>query len=502
MDTSHIKKATKHTLTNEIATRQSDPNFYGALSFLPNPDTVLRNLGKSWEAFDAIYGDAHVMGELRSIRSGMLSFEYRLNAASDDAQDVRAKELCDQVLKHKPAPGMTWSDVIWNMAKSIFFGFAVHEVIWQRQGNFLIPGLVLDKPQRRFVFGTENELRLRTRENLMNGEELGDKKWLLTRHMPSYDNPYGIAVFSACFWPYIFKHNGFKYFAKFCEKYGIPWAIGKLPMGTDKTVQDEMLANLVSMIEDAVATIPSDGSVELLEHLHSGQLVHERLIQVCNSEMSKALTSQTLATEVQDKGARAVSETHREREQSVNESDRETICDTFNQLFAWITELNISGAQPPKFEFYEEAEARKEWVEVLTGANSLVDIPKQFAHDRLQIPMPKDGEEVLPKTNSKPPTAQPEFSTCPHCGEAHDFNAQDDEFEQLISNASDQADTIITDMAGPIKQLLISYEKDGKSMKDFQDALVQMYPGIDENRLADHTRDVLLLGLLQGMDDA
>jgi len=394
------------------------------------------------------------------------------------------------------------------MTLSTFKGYAVHEVTWKRDGQFLLPHSVLDKPNRRFVYGTNNELRLRSKNSMYEGEALGDKKWLVTRHMPSYENPYGVAVFSSCFWPYIFKHNGFKYFSKFCERFGIPWVIGKYPMGAEKDKQDEMLDNLAAMVEDAIAVIPDDGSVELLSSKTGGQLPQERLIQICNSEMSKALTSQTLATEIQGEGSRAASETHREREQSVNESDRETICDTMNQFFSWITEINIPGAKPPKFEFYEEADAQKEFAEFFESANTLIDIPLSHIHDRLQIPQPKDGEEVLPKSTrqAKPnkapnPGQESEFSSCPHCGGEHDFTQADDDLNNLVDQSVDGADQIIEQMPKPIQQLLADFEKDGKSLQDFQDALVKMYPGIDTDRLAEHTRDVMLLGMLQGMDE-
>ena len=120
--------------------------------------------------------------------------------------------------------------------------------------------------------------------------------------------------------------------------------------------------------------------------------------------------------------------------------------------------------------------------------------------------MPKEGEEVIerrapqvnPGLNQDP---NPEFSTCPNCGGTHDFNQHDDDLNKLVDQSVDGADQIIEQMANPIKTLLADFEKDGKSLQDFQDTLVKMYPGIDSDRLAEHTRDVLLLGMLQGMDE-
>jgi len=504
MDNADIQKTakSKKALSQEIASRHTDPNFYAALSYLPNPDEVLRKLGKSQEVFDAITTDAHVMGELRSVRAGLIRYEYRLQAASEDPADIRALELCEQYMKNRPAPGMQWIDAFWNMSQGVFRGYAVHEIVWKKQDQFLLPEKVIDRPQRRFVFSTENELRLKTRDNMMEGVELGDYKWLLTRHMPSFTNPYGVALFSSCFWPYTFKHNGFKYFVKFCEKYGMPWALGKYPIGTPEPEQKQLLEGLQQMVEDAVGTAPEGGSIELIEAKHSGKPVQALLVDVCNREISKALTSQTLATEIQGEGSRAASETHREREESVNESDRILICDTMNQLFTWITELNIANANPPIFEFYEETEVSTEMVDMIDKARKFMPVPLTFAQERLQIPAPQDGEEVLtgggepappPDPNQPPP---PEFA-CPGCGQAHDFN-QHDTTTALSKQAAEGADEIIESLTDEVRDLLDK----SNTLQEFRDGLTKLYTDIDETKLGEYSAMALMTGMLQGMEEA
>ncbi|MBI3771423.1 MAG: DUF935 family protein [Gammaproteobacteria bacterium] len=499
MNTTDLKNASRQNLAREIATRDTDPNFFSALTVLPNPDTVLRRLGKADEAFDAIISDAHVMGELRVIRSALLGFEWRLQAGGETPADVRALELCEQFMKVRPASGLRWPDVLWNMAQAVFRGYQAHEVVWARQDQYLMPSAVVDRPSRRFAFDINNTLRLKTRSQPMLGEELGPYKWLLTRHMPSHDNPYGVALYSSCLWPYTFKHSGFRYFVKFCEKYGIPWAIGKYPPGTSQADQDALADALARMVEDAVAAIPDNGTVELLESSSSGQLVHERLIDISNREMSKALTSQTLATEIQGQGSRAAADTHRGREQDVNESDRTIVADTMSELFAWITEINIAGAQPPRFEFYEEADARQDWVEAIDKARGYINIPAAWAHERLQIPMPQEGEDVLPRTAAAPAMPQ-QFSShsCPHC--SHDFaaDAGGDAIDRLADQAATEADNIIADMAAPIRELLNQVE----TLEQFRDGLVKLYPKIDDQRLGELTQQALMVGMLKGVDDA
>ena len=502
VDIGRVASTSRRVLANEIATRTTDPHFFAGLQVLPNPDRVLRKLGKDQQVYDDIFGDAHVLGDLRSVRSALLGFEWRLMPGSDDPASTRALELCERVMAMPPAPAMQWSDVIWAMGCAVFRGYAVHEIVWQREGNEIVPVKVVDRPQRRFKFGIENELRLITRDHMVDGIPLGDKKWLLTRHMASFDNPYGVAVFSACFWPYIFKHAGVKYLAKFCEKYGIPWAIGKYPAGTPDIEQKALADRLAEMVEDGVAAIPDTGEVELLEHKQSGQLVHERLINLCNRELSKALTSQTLSGDLTDVGARAASDTHREREISVNQSDRAIIEYSINQLLQWITELNVANATSPTFQFFEEASANTDMVEMLAGAREIVPLSRQEVYDRLQLSEPEDEADTIGTDVPRGSFPPPEFSKCPHCGAAHDFaQADDDPISAFVAAAATMADDAMQLLPEPAQKLLEEIERSGGTLTDFQARLPELWPAIDETRVGELTELVVMTGFLQGMDE-
>ncbi len=441
-----LKKAAKNLLGSEIASRTTDPNFYGVLQFLPNPDKILREIGKSQEVFDAIVTDAHVIGELRPMRANVITYNWRILPGGDKPEDQRAFELAQKVYSQRPAPLMGWPDVFWNMHEAILRGQRVHEVVWELQDGLQVPVKVIDRPNHRFVYGIDNELRLRNRENIMNGVPVDEYKFLVSRHMPSYDNPYGVALLSSCFWPYTFKHSGFRFFVKFCEKYGIPWAVGKYPTGTGTKEINALADSLARMVEDAVAAIPDNGSVELIGVKSSGDLPQERLIQVCNAEMSKCLNSQTLATEINGPGSYAAAQTHRDREQGNGAADRKIVEDSNNELLTWLTVLNFAGAAAPLFEFYDEAEARKDWVEVFSGVRAFLDVPVKFAHERLQIPEPVDGEAVLPKSVAPavPPRTPVNFKP-------NDFAVGTDVDPSPVTAMANQ---LAVDAADPVKQMI------------------------------------------------
>ena len=94
---------------------------------------------------------------------------------------------------------------------------------------------------------------------------------------------------------------------QFTEKYGAPWVIGKHPRGTQDKEADDLLDKLEAMVQDAVAVIPDDSSVEIKEAAgKAGSAeVYERLLHFCRSEVSIALLGQNQTTEANSNRASA-----------------------------------------------------------------------------------------------------------------------------------------------------------------------------------------------------
>ena len=384
---------------HEIAGVETDPWYRNLWTRLPNPDTVLRRLRRDQEIYDQILLDAHVMGEMRAIRAGLLDYEWRIVPGDDSRAGRRAADLAREVMARAPTRLGEWSDTLWTIAGAVWRGYAVHEVVWARDGMAMMPATIVDRPNRRIVFLPSGEPRLLTQAAPYDGVPIPDRSLLITRHMASYDNPYGVAVLSSVFWPYVFKHSGYRYFTTFCERFGIPWLVGKVPAGLYESRADDMEEKLAAMVRHAIAVVPEDTEVDTIDFQQrvGGQLPQERLIAQCNREISKALTSQTLASEHTGEGSRAATETHRAREQAVNMSDRALVSATLNRLFRWVTDVNVGVDAPgPRHEFYEESSAQTEWAEVYETARHYLPIPAAEAYERLGITPPEGGEDVLP----------------------------------------------------------------------------------------------------------
>lgn len=397
-----LMRIAKTPTMTEIAGRNTDPRFYAAMTILPNPDPILRRAGKSDEVFDAIQADAHVIGELRAIKADFLRFQHKIVAGGENPADVQAFELCQKVLANEPAAYTRWPDVFWSIAQSTFRGLSVQEIVWQKYGDVFIPREILDRPKRRFVFNGQGELKVLTREQPWFGLPAERLYFLVDRHMPSYDNPYGVALLSSCFWPYTFKHAGFRWFVKFCERFGIPFPKGTYPVGASEESKKALEDALENLLEAGYAALEEGSDITLMEATatRSGKLPQGELIDVCNAEMSKALTSQTLATETRgNSGSRAASQTHMERASDVNEGDRDRIICTLNELWKLITLINFGpDVAPPQSQFEGDTEATLERAQVYGIFTELGGSPSRRAMANelgIELADPKDEGDVL-----------------------------------------------------------------------------------------------------------
>lgn len=332
-------------LSDEIATRKRSINFYSLGSYLPDPDIVLRKQGKDVKIYRELFCDPHVFACIQSRKAGVLSLEWEINRGLDRTKDA---ELVEDLLKK-----LDIHKLINDILDATLFGFQPIEIIWKKIGNYVLPIELKAKPSEWFCFDEENLLKFRTKEHYW-GEELPPKKFLCPQNNPSYDNPYGERVLSRVFWPVTFKKGGLKFWVVFTEKYGIPHLIGKHPRGATKEETDNLADLLEEMIQDAIAVIPDDSSVEIQEaNKSSSAEIFEKLIDKMNSEISKAILGQTLTTEIGATGSYAASNTHMAVRQDIIDADKKLVEKTINQLIQWIYEINFANAEVPVFELYE-----------------------------------------------------------------------------------------------------------------------------------------------------
>ena len=339
-----------HYLTEEIVSRENQNALLRYIGMLPNPDKILSRTGKTIDSYRDLKNDPHLWACIQSRKSGLLSLEYELepNGASQSVVgniNRMFSELDVQQIER-------------DILEAPLFGFQPLEIIWKLDGDagkFIQVAQIVAKPQEWFLFDNEGNFRFR-KAGEPDGVIPPPMKILCVQYEPSYMNPYGHSLLAKCYWHVTFKNGGLKFWVNFTEKYGMPILVGQYTRGASFEESQRLADELAKLTEDAVIVAPSDIKLELHEPVRSTSVeLYRELIKYCNAEISKAILSQTLTTEL-DMGSYAASQTHYQIRREVILSDKRLVESTMNKLIRYIVELNFPGSPSPKFVIKMEKE--------------------------------------------------------------------------------------------------------------------------------------------------
>ena len=336
----------RSSLSEQIATRERSTDMsFGFI--LPNPDPILKRQGKDIAVYRDMRSRASVGGPIRRRKAAVKALEWRVERGKASARVTR---LANDVLAT-----YDMDTLINEITNAVLFGYQPLELVWGPFNGAAAPLQVIGKPQEWFFFDNAAQLRFRSRQQPLQGEELEPRKFLLARQEASYENPYGFADLSMCFWADTFMRGGLKFWVTFTEKYGTPWLVGKQPRGTPGSEVNNLLDKLEAMVQDAVAAIPDDSSIDILESGDKGASadLYERLLMYCRSEINIALLGQNQSTESNSNRASATAGL--EVAKTIRDGDSALVMATMNQLLRWLTDLHDGEQAPaPTFVLFEE----------------------------------------------------------------------------------------------------------------------------------------------------
>lgn len=478
----------KGRLTDHIATRDRSPDFMGLGMWLPNPDPILKKMGKDIEVYRALRSDAHAGGCIRRRKAAVKALEWRIERGKASARMTRIVQAVFD--------GLDMDTLIDQMMEATLYGYQPLEVIWQqRSGETPLPRQIIGKPAEWFLFDADARLRFRSREALAEGELLEARKFLLARQDATYANPYGFADLSMCFWPVTFKRGGLRYWVKFAEKYGMPWAVGKQPRNSPKPETAKLLDQLEAMIEDAVAVIPDDASVELMQATGSSGNAdaYERLLMFCRSEVAIALLGQNQSIESNSNRASAtagldVAADLRNGHKRMIES---VLC---TQLIRWIVDLHEGEQAPaPMFEMWEQEEVSKAQAErdEILSRTGVQFTPAYFR----RVYDLQEGDIVEATVPASPTSAStPEAPQFAEGQDATDPAAA--ELVQIGQQLAPAGQSVVSQWMRRIEQLV----GEATSVEDLQARILGAFDALPEDELVSVMHLALVAARMTGMD--
>ncbi len=340
------------TLNQHIATRgRSDAGSFSGAN-LPNPDPILKAQGKDITVYRDLRSSALVGGNIRRRKASVLSLERGIKRG--DAPIKVERFIRDWLTD------LDMDRIIRELLDAPLFGYQPVELMWRPVGMNLVPEDLLGKPAEWFFYDKDNELRFRSKEAGQDGELCDPQRFIVARQDATYANPYGFPDLSMCFWPATFMKGGLKFWVQFTEKYGSPWVIGKHPRGATDGETDLLLDSLEAMVQDAVAAIPDDSSVQIIEAAgKAGSAeVYRELLEYCRSEINVAMLGQNQTTEKDS--TRASATAGAEVTKDIRDGDAGIVAASLNAVIRRIVDINF-GEQviAPVYELWEQEEIDK-----------------------------------------------------------------------------------------------------------------------------------------------
>ena len=335
---SGTKSAQVKGLTDEVATtadgRDITRPYVRGLQQARDP-RLLRSV--DWGVYEKILEDDQVFSTLQQRRGAVVSRDW--NVVPGDETDPRSVAAADALRANLLRIG--WDRITDRMLYAAFYGYSVSELLWQPLDG-LFQFAIKVRHARRFRYADDGSLRLLTREDLIRGEELPDRKfWVATAGASDDDEPYGRGLAEWLYWPTLFKRNGVRFWNNFTDKYSTPTAVGKYRAGTPETQVDQLLAALQAFATDSGIAIPEGMAVELMHVTQGGSITNfETLCKYMDGAISKVVLSQTMTTD--DGASLSQAQVHAGVKLDIVKSDADLLSDSFNDGPArWFTDFNF-----------------------------------------------------------------------------------------------------------------------------------------------------------------
>lgn len=411
------KAAPAPEFDTEVANRLRDPyenNYMGVLR--SNDPLLLERGGGGGLAFDLyrdLKRDGKVFSGLQKRKLAVIGKPWQVESLDKGKAGEKDVALVTEMLKQ-----INFDTLCSELLDALLVGFVPSEIVWTIRDRMITAARVVKRAQRRFVYVQEDEnappaLRLLTRSNMLNGEPVPDRKFMVHRANPEDDNPYGTGLGLQLYWPVFFKRKGILSWNKLNDRFGSPTPWGKYPKGAGPKEKGTLFDALKAMSNDGVIMTPEGMSLELLESKLTGSITTQQ--SLCEY-MDDWIMEVILGQSPRGKGGGAVAAASNEREDvrvELSQADSDLLSETINStLLAWFCDYN--GLSPCRvyrvIKKDEDLKAASETDKNVAGMGFQMTIEgvraKYGEHWEKAAPPPKpEPTEVTPpgaKVDSKP----------------------------------------------------------------------------------------------------
>jgi len=431
---------------------------------MADTDETLKKLGVHRKELRALEGDDEITACIETRREALIATPWRLELGKSRQNTFIWDEL-DRVI----------TSVLRGAFNAVLYGYSVQEVIYNKSQDGSV-GLkeVSEKPFEWFEPKSDGRLLYRSMMNPM-GEEVDKQfKFLLTIRNETYRQPYGEALLSRLYWAWIFRVNGWKYWAKNLERAGTPFLKGTAPNETltDGTPAIDHLSTVLNAaVSNATLALPEGWDAEFLSAQQTGA-TFEQFENAILKRIQKVILGQTLTSDVGKTGSFAAAKVHENVLSDRKMADIRLVTRTVQNLVNALHTLNGFTGEPPTFVLEDNTGLeidRAERDSKLVQAGVLKLTPDYL----LRVYDFEDGDFEIPTVVPTPIIEKPKPANFSASNEPTKFTAD----QQVIE---DLADDVLKNLNSPIpEKAIFNAIKAAKDYDDLTDRLGVLFANTD-----------------------
>ena len=219
-------------------------------------------------------------------------------------------------------------DVVSQILETYLYGLNVFEVNYKEKEGLVYPRLV-QRDFRQFKFNDASEFVF----NAGGSEQsIPPLKVIYALNRANFRKVYGDGLLKKLYFPVKMKNASLKFWFRFLEKFGSPWAIAKTSYEPD-----EMAAEVQAMLSGDSAVIDTDEEITLVQP--TSNVDFTRLPAYLDNQISKAILGANLTSDVKE-GSYAAAKTHNEIREDLAANDAKILVFVMNKTISFFKEIN------------------------------------------------------------------------------------------------------------------------------------------------------------------
>lgn len=433
--------------------------------------------------------DAHIFSEMSKRKRAILKLDWDIvpprNATKEEEDDAA-------YIRDLLSDFTNLDDLFLDCLDAIGHGFACIEKEYELVGKEWLMKAAHFRPQTWFTTAQEDHNELRLRDFSPNGQELQPFGWIVHRHAARSGYLARSGLHRILAWPFLFKNYAVRDLAEFIEIYGLPLRLGKYPAGANDTEKATLLRAVMSIGHNAAGIIPEGMAVEFQEAAKGQSDPYLAMIDWAERSESKAIVGQTTSSEAKSTGlGSGIANLHGEVRRDLTTSDARQLGGTLTRdvVYPYLV-LNRGVRDPrrlPRLMFdtgeAEDMKAMSEALPKLVGVG--MQIPVSWAHSKMRVPQPKDGEAVLQVARpalTVPPAERPGDQAAARAAlKAGAVADVQDEFDRLSDSMASEWESVTEPLISPIARLA----EECKSLEEFNAKLPQALAQMSAKEVAE-----------------